>query len=366
MARVLLVTNDFGPRAGGIESFIIGLLERLPKNEVIVYTSNQRGADDYDQRWKDDFGVLVIRDRAKILLPTPRVIRALRSLVRREPIEVIWFGAAAPLGLAARWLRIAGVRKMVALTHGHEVWWAKVLPFSLLMRELGREIDCFGYLGDFTAKALSRVIPREKLTRIAPGIDTEHFKPLDLNSEVPTIISVGRLVHRKGQDRLLEAMPLIRAAVPDVRLLFVGEGPHRAKLDKLVENNGLEEQVRFLGRVSYEELPRYLAMADIFAMPSRSRLFGLEVEGLGIVYLEASSSGIPVLVGASGGAPDAVIPGKTGFVVDGNDVEAIAALCIKMLRDDQLRKELGSQGRDWVLREWRWDIWSERFNELLR
>jgi phosphatidylinositol alpha-1,6-mannosyltransferase len=364
--KILLVTNDFGPRAGGIETFIIGLLERIPKGEVLVYTSEQDGHEEYDQGWQRDFGVEVIRDRTKILLPTPRVIRSLRKLISSRDIEVIWFGAAAPLGLSARWLRTSSVRKIVALTHGHEVWWAKLPPFSFLMREIAKGVDHFGYLAEYTANELSRVIPQRKLTKIAPGIDVNHFIPHQVEKKHRAIISVGRLVHRKGQDKLVEALPLIKREIPEVELIFVGEGPHRKELDRLVKKHQLQSSVRFIGRVNYKELPRYFSLGDIFAMPSRTRLFGLEVEGLGIVYLEASACGLAVIGGDSGGAPDAVLDGETGFVVDGNSVQDIAERAIELLRNEDLRKKMGERGRSWVEEEWNWDVWSDRFNALLR
>ena len=365
MARILLVTNDFGPRAGGIETFIIGLVERLKHHEIYVYTSAQADSQSYDEEWLAKYGVRVIRDQSRILLPTPRVVLALRTLIKRESIEVIWFGAAAPLGISARWLRISSVRKIIALTHGHEVWWSKVPPFNLLMKEMGKSIDSFGYLGAFTASALSRVISPNKLTRIAPGIDTEHFQPIERDNLAPTIISVGRLVHRKGQDRLVEALPLIKASIPNVQLICVGEGPHRSELDRLIVENEVSENVKFLGRIAYKDLPGILALGDVFVMPSRSRLFGLEVEGLGIVYLEASACGLPVIAGSSGGAPDAVIEGETGFVVDGNDLNAIADRTIMLLSDPELRSRFGQRGREWVVAEWRWEIWSSRFDDLV-
>lgn len=366
MPKILLLTNDFGPRAGGIETFVIGLLERLPKGEVLVYTSKQDGDEEYDRNWRDDFGIEVLRDKTKILLPTPRVIRKVRSLIKEQKIEVIWFGAAAPLALSARWLRIGEVRKLVALTHGHEVWWSRIPPFTMFMREMSRHVDHFGYLAEYTASALARVIPESKLVRIAPGIDVKHFVPHAVEKARPTIISVGRLVHRKGQDRLVEALPIIKRAIPDVELIFVGEGPHRDELNRLVRKHKLETSVRFIGRVDYRELPKYFSLGDIFAMPSRNRLFGLEVEGLGIVYLEASACGLPVIAGDSGGAPDAVIEGETGFVVSGNDLESIASRAIELLSDTKLRSRLGQRGRSWVESDWNWDIWSKRFSELVR
>jgi len=141
MPSTLLVTNDFGPRAGGIETFVIGLLERIPAGEVIVYTSKQADSAAYDERWLKDFKVKVIRDRSTILLPTPRVIRNLREVIRSEELTRVWFGAAAPLALASRWLRSAGIKHSVALTHGHEVWWSKIWPFSWAMREIGKSVD---------------------------------------------------------------------------------------------------------------------------------------------------------------------------------------------------------------------------------
>lgn len=374
MPSTLLVTNDFGPRAGGIETFVIGLLERMPKGEVLVYTSNQPDAAAYDEKWLRDFGVKVIRDKSKILLPTPRVVRNLQGVVKSHSIKRVWFGAAAPLAISSRWLRKAGAEKIIALTHGHEVWWAKLWPFSWAISEIAKQADYVTYLGEFTKNALTRRFrDKEKLVRIAPGIDTNHFAPQevdDLKAELnllhqPIIVSVGRLVHRKGQDRLIAALPTILKEVPDAKLVFVGQGPHRKTLDKLVKKHGVADHVLFIGRITYELLPRYVNLGDIFAMPSRSRLFGLEVEGLGIVYLEASACGIPVVAGASGGAPDAVLEGETGFVVNGNDLTDIAAACIKLLKSKELRDRMGQQGRRWCQENWRWEIWSKQFNELL-
>lgn len=374
MASILLVTNDFGPRAGGIETFVIGLLERVPRGEVLVYTSTQENSENFDQLWREKYEVQIIRDRAKILLPTPRVVRNLRKVIRQRNLETIWFGAAAPLGFSARWLRKAGATHIVALTHGHEVWWSKIWPFSWAMKEIARSVDIATYLGEFTRSAIApRFSDPRKLIKIAPGIDTEHFKPRNVENlrkslgldNRPTIVCVGRLVHRKGQDRLVEAMPAILKRFPDAALVFVGEGPHRAHLEKLVKVKKVEKFVQFIGRIQYINLPEYIAIGDVFAMPSRSRFFGLEVEGLGIVYLEASACGLPVIGGDSGGAPDAVKHGETGFVVDGNDVEAITHRIIQLLADKKLRDEMGSAGRQWAIQEWSWERWSQAFNNAL-
>jgi phosphatidylinositol alpha-1,6-mannosyltransferase len=374
MASILLVTNDFGPRAGGIESFVIGLLERIPVGEVVVYTSFQPDHESYDQKWLSDYQVRVIRDKSKVLLPTPRVIRELQGLIRQNSITKVWFGAAAPLGVASRWLRNAGATRIVALTHGHEVWWSKIWPFSWAISEIGKQVDYLTYLGTFTKSALSpHIKDASKLIRVAPGIDTDHFSPCDSMSlrqrhglgSRPTIVSVGRLVHRKGQDRLIEALPKVLESIPDAALVLVGEGPYRKHLDALVNKYDLSGNVFFIGRINFAELPNYIGMGDVFAMPSRSRLFGLEVEGLGIVYLEASSCGLPVIGGSSGGAPDAVLDGETGYVVDGNDLTAISTQIVRLLSDAKLRKEMGERGRKWAIENWRWEIWSKEFNKSL-
>ena len=374
---VLFVTNDFGPRAGGIETFVIGLIERRPFGQTIVYTSAQAGSEEYDKAWKSDFGVTVIRDRAKILLPTPRVARNVARIIKESDIQVAAFGAAAPLGLLSSSMKRAGVQKTVALTHGHEVWWAKVFPFNLALRKIGTSVDSLTYLGEFTQRAIARSLSKgsaEKMVKIAPGIDVDHFSPQDssqLRRELHlenkrVIVSVGRLVHRKGQDHLIQSMPEILKSVPDAHILMVGQGPYLSHLKKLVEDLNLVDHVSFIGRIQYAQLPQYICAGDIFAMPSRSRFFGLEVEGLGIVYLEASACGLPVIAGSSGGAPDAVLEGVTGIVVDGENNNEIAAAAIKLLNDLDGAKAMGLAGREWIIENWRWQIWSERFNELLQ
>ena len=375
--KILLVTNDFGPRAGGIETFVIGLLERIKGHEVTVFTSQQGDTSVYDQQWIEKFGVRVIRDQSKILLPSWRVTRAAKKIVAAKNINVVVFGAAAPLALMSPSLRKSGVKKIIALTHGHEVWWAKIFPFRLAIKRIGKNVDHLTYLGEFTRQAISKPLTRKSATemvKIAPGIDTAHFIPqpdamqkreeLGLQDK-KIIISVGRLVHRKGQDNLIQAMPAVLKKIPNAHLLLVGEGPYRKHLEKLVMKSSLEQNVTFAGRIMYDRLPSYLSAADLFAMPSRSRFFGLEVEGLGIVYLEASACGIPVVAGNSGGAPDAVLEGVTGLCVDGTNIEQITAAIVEICSDAERASHMGAAGRNWIVNQWRWDIWSKEFNALL-
>jgi phosphatidylinositol alpha-1,6-mannosyltransferase len=376
-SKILCITNDFGPRAGGIETFVIGLIERFPRGSVIVYTSQQEGSEPFDKKWFAEFGVEVIRDRSKILLPSLRVGRNVRKLVRDRGITTVFFGAAAPLGLLSQGLRRAGVKRIVALTHGHEVWWSRVWPFSWAMRRIGNGVDSLTYLGDFTRTQISRALSlsaAESMRKIAPGIDTNHFSPradadalrseLGL-SEKKVIVSVGRLVHRKGQDTLIESMPKILEQIPDAHLLFIGEGPYKDYLVKRAAELKVSQAITFIGRIQYAELPRYICVGDIFAMPSRSRLAGLEVEGLGIVYLEASACGLAVIGGKSGGAPDAVLEGETGFAVDGTSADSVAEAAITLLNNPERARQMGLRGRQWIIDEWRWEIWVEKFAQLL-
>jgi len=375
-ATTLFITNDFGPRAGGIETFVHGLIERLPRGSVIVYTSAQPNSAQFDAKWLQDYGVEVIRDRSKILLPTPRVIKACQGLIRSRKLTRVAFGAAAPLGVMSRALRRAGAQKIVALTNGHEVWWAKVPLFSFAIKYMSQDIDAITYLGEFTRGEISKALNRDdlnKLIQIAPGIDVEHFSPTDssdLRAELgltdkSVIISVGRLVHRKGQDKLIASLPAIKAVVSNVHLVLVGVGPHQNYLNKLAAKLQVADCVTFIGRINYAELPKYICVGDIFAMPSRSRFFGLEVEGLGIVYLEASSCGLPVIGGKSGGAPDAVLIGETGVVVDGTNTFEIAEACIELLKNPELCELMGAAGREWIIENWRWEIWATKYAELL-
>ena len=373
--KVLLVTNDLGPRAGGIETFVLGLIEGLPKDSLIIYTSSQKGDKAFDAQLLEKFGAVVIRDRAKMLLPTPRITRKAVKILKQQQIKNVWFGAAAPLALMAGKLRSAGASNIVALTHGHEVWWAKIPILKSLLKKIIKDVDHLGYLGDFTKGEIAKISNQpQKFLQIAPGIDTEHFAPKIARGDLiekyrldgrRVIVSVGRLVHRKGQDELVKAMPKILEQFPDAILLFVGEGPIKQMLFNSAKQLGVLPKVVFAGRVSHHDLPDYICLGEIFAMPVRSRFSGLEVEGLGIVYLEASACGLPVIVGNSGGAVDAVLDKKTGLLVDGTKSDQIADAICELLANPERAKQMGAAGRDWVINNWQLSSWSEKFNKVL-
>ncbi|WP_328344277.1 glycosyltransferase family 4 protein [Micromonospora sp. NBC_00421] len=372
MSRTLLVTNDFPPRPGGIQSFVHQLAVRQPPGSVVVYASSWRDAAEFDAAQPFP----VVRDATRVLLPTPRVARRAARLAREHGCDTVWFGAAAPLGLLAGGLRRrAGIRRAVALTHGHEAGWAALPGARAALRRIGRDTDVVTYLGDYTRVRLERALHGvTELHRLAPGVDVDIYHPSVDGAPVrarlgltdrPVVVCVSRLVPRKGQDMLIRALPTIRRRVPDAALLVVGGGPYRATLEKLARQTDVERDVVFTGSVPWSELPAHYAAGDVYAMPCRTRNRGLDVEGLGIVYLEASATGLPVVAGDSGGAPDAVREGETGYVVPGRDVALLADRVATLLADRDLARQLGAAGRAWVEKEWRWETQARRLTDLL-
>ena len=265
----------------------------------------------------------------------------------------------------------------MALTHGHEVGWAALPGARQLLRRIARGDDVMTYLGEYTrgpagpgaAAALT------ELQRLAPGVDVDAFHPgvdgapvrrrLGL-ADRPVVVCVSRLVPRKGQDMLIRALPAVRRRVPDAALLLVGGGPYRADAGAAGPRaRAWPTDVVFTGSVPWAELPAHYAAGDVFAMPCRTRRGGLDVEGLGIVYLEASATGLPVVAGDSGGAPDAVRDGETGYVVGGRDLPAVADRVATLLADPALARRMGAAGRAWAEAEWRWETQADRLRALL-
>lgn len=314
------------------------------------------------------------------------------EIARRHGCDSVWFGAAAPLRLLAdRLRRESGVRRAVATTHGHEVWWARTPGARTLLRRIGDRADTVTYLGEATrapiAAALGPAAAR-RMVRLAPGVDAEAFHVREAVREAvrewprdatragewdgvrppaggvreryglggrPVILCAARLVPRKGQDTLIRALPAVRRAIPDAVLLLTGDGPYARTLRRLATDSGVADAVVLAGGQPHAAMPEHYAACDVFAMPCRTRRRGLEVEGLGIVFLEAAAAGLPVLVGDSGGAPDTVRDGETGHVVDGRDVAAVADRLVALLRDREGARAMGEKGRAWVREAWGWE-----------
>jgi len=376
MRRVLIVTNDFPPRRGGIQSFVHALAARLPEESVCVYAPAWDGAARFDAQQPFP----VVRHRTSLMLPVPTVAARAASVLAAYDCDTVLFGAAAPLGLLAPSLRRAGARRIVALTHGHEAGWAALPVARSLLHRIGEQVDVMTYLGEYFRVRLAAALSPQaaaRMVRLAPGVDTTAFRPgaggaairqrLGIGRGRPVVVCVSRMVPRKGQDTLLRAWPLVRSQVGgDPLLLLVGDGPYRAELGRMADRLGLDgRSVIFAGPVPSRELPAYYDAGNVFAMPCRTRRGGLDVEGLGIVYLEASATGLPVIGGDSGGAPDAILEGETGYVVPGRSEEALAGRLIELLGDRAGAAAMGEKGEAWVDTEWRWELVAGRLSQIL-
>jgi len=333
-----------------------------------VYASDWRGSAQFDAAQPFP----VIREATSVLLPRRSVAATARRLAEEHGCDRVWFGAAAPLGLLGKGLG----RRAVALTHGHEVGWAALPLARGALRRIAAGCDVMTYLTEYQRERLAPVVGRLcELRRLTPGVDVDTFHPSADGSEVrarygltdrPVIVCVSRLVPRKGQDTLVRALPLIRKAIPDAALLLVGGGPHKATIQRLARDLRVDQHVAMTGRTEWADLPAHFAAGDVFAMPCRTRNFGLDVEGLGMVFLEASATGLPVVAGDSGGAPDAIREGETGFVVPGRDVAAAADRIIALLKDPALARKMGAAGREWTVSEWTWDRRARELGALLK
>lgn len=378
MTRVLLVTNDFPPRRGGIQSYLeafVGELMRDRSHELTVYAPKWKGAADFDER-AERAGYRVVRHPTTLMVPEPTVASRMQRLIAENGIETVWFGAAAPLALLGPLARRAGAGRIVASTHGHEVGWSMLPVARSALRRIGDDADVVTFISRYTrGRFASAFGARAALEHLPPGVDTDRFVPdsvarAELRARYglgqrPVVVCLSRLVPRKGQDMLIRAWPAIRRRVPDAALVIVGGGPYLQRLQQLADTHDVAADVTFTGAVPAAELPAHHAMADVFAMPCRTRGAGLDVEGLGIVYLEASACGVPVIAGTSGGAPETVLDGQTGTVVDGTDVAAVATAVGDVLSDPARAAAMGAAGRHWAVDHWQWRSQGAKLTALL-
>jgi len=367
-----LVTNDFPPRAGGIQSYVHALAQRLPADSLVVYAPSWAGAAEFDAGQPFP----VYRHPGSLMLPGEAVRSRAAELIREHRIEAIWYGAAAPLALLTPALRTEGVVRTVACTHGHEVGWSMLPGARRALRRIGRANDVLTFVSRYARRRISSALgPMTALEYLPPGVLTQTYRPdpqarLAVRrryglGDAPLVLSVSRLVARKGQDALIRAATRIRTTLPGARMLIVGDGPDRSRLAALIERLGLRREIHLAGPVPWAELPAHYAAADVFAMPCRTRGLGLDVEGLGLVFLEAAAAGLPVVAGRSGGAPETVQEGRTGTVVDGRDVAEVATAVAGLLADPLRAARMGANGRRWVTSAWNWDASAERLAGLL-
>ena len=361
--RTLVVTGHFPPTVGGIQTFTLELLSRLPAEQLVVIAPECVGSREVDA--KLDFSVL--RRRGSLLL------RDVRRVVREHGCEVAWIPAAAPFGLCVPLLRAAGIQRVVASTHGQELGWLRLPVARAALRAVARSVDVLTYLSPFTRAPLTAVVDRlEALQQLAGGVDADVFRPPE---EVPgaprdmrgvggrNVIAVSRLVRRKGHDALLQAWPRVLRRVPDAHLVVVGSGPMRARLERAAGRPELAAACAWWGSSRGE--PSRLGALHLFVAPCRDVFGGLVVEGLGLAVLEASSTGLPVVVGHSGGSKDTVVDDRTGMLVRADDAAALAAGIADLLLDQERARRMGKRGRQWVRENWSWTQSSARLAAML-
>lgn len=368
----LLVTNDFPPAIGGIQSYLRDFVDevvgRKGPGAIVVFAPKHAGALEWDSQQP----YTVVRWKRPLLLPAPAVARRMAQLIEQHGIETVWFGAAAPLAVMGAKAKKAGATKIVATTHGHEVGWSMVPGARQCLNVIGRSADTVTYISDYTLRRFRRAFGTSpEFTRLPSGVDTDFFRPateeqrrstrtgLGLDGGTPLVVCSSRLVPRKGQDVLVRVWPEVRRQAKGATLVIVGEGRYGRTLRKLAG-----EGVLFTGRVERERLRDIVAAADVFAMPARTRGRGLDVEGLGIVYLEAQACAVPVVAGDSGGAPETVTP-RTGIVVGGRDERAIVDAITRLLFDASLRTSMGHAGRAHVAQHFSWQVLGDKLVRIL-
>lgn len=365
MRRHLLVTNDFPPKVGGIQSYLWELWRRLPADDIAVHTTPHTGASVFDA----DQAFVVTRSREPVLLPTPTVVRRVRNLAERQGAELVVWDPALPVGHAAR--RVG--RPYAVVLHGSEVTVPGRLPMarSILARVL-RGASLVICAGNYPAAEAERAAGCTLPTVVVPpGVDTDRFRPLDeaerasvrrelgLPVDAPLVVSVSRLVPRKGMDTLIRSAARLGRTEPDLVVAIAGSGRDRRRLEGLVASTGAP--VRLLGRVPEELLPGLYGAGDVFAMLCRSRWGGLEQEGFGIVFLEAAAAGVPQVAGESGGAAEAVAHERTGLVMGRPDaVEQVACTLSDLLGDRERRTEMGREARRRAEDEFSYDVLARR------
>ena len=356
----LLVTNDFPPKLGGIQSYLWELWRRLPPATTTVLTTPRAGDRAFDAAQP----IRVERDRARVLLPTRSLVRRINALAAEVDADLVLLDPALPLGhLGPRLERPYGV-----VLHGAEITVPGRLPgtrqlLAGVLRDAKIVIAAGGYPAAEAERAAGRALPT---VIIPPGVDPNRFRPLaderraDVRDRLGlapgtfAVLGLSRLVPRKGFDTLIDAAALLALGNPHLQILIAGSGRDRRRLERRAEQ--LSSPVQFLGRVPDDELAELHGAVDLFAMLCRDRWAGLEQEGFGIVFLEAASAGVAALAGRSGGSAEAVLDGSTGLVLDDpRDVRSVAAAIDRLMNDSQRRSTLGSAARERVLHGFTYD-----------
>ena len=374
MPRSLFITNDFPPRIGGAQSYYWGMIRTLDPEHVVVLAPAHREAASFDATHEYS----VVRAPTSILWPTPRLERLARSLVLSRDLALVQLGHPLPAGLLGPRLKRSTGRPYLVFLGGAEVTLTAAVPLAgALLRSVLRGASLLVSVSEFTAAAARHVESKVPAAVLRPALDTDSFAPAGpdekavakaaLGVDGALVVCIGRLVPRKGQDRLIDALARLAGEFPRLELALIGDGRLRGSLRRRAERLGVAARVRFAGALPDEEMRAWLRAADVFASPCRTRWGGLEVEGFGLVFAEAALAGLPVIAGRSGGAPEAVAAEDSGLVVDGRSAEETAAALARLLRMTAAeRQRMGERGRALALARHSPAIAGERYRQLLR
>lgn len=352
--RLLVITNDFPPNPGGIENYIYSLVRRWPPHEVIVVTRRMAGSERFDAM--QDFEI--VREPVDTLFPKPGLVRRLNRMVHEREIDLVHFPSVLPLGLMGE-----GLGRPYALTiHGGEFVLASRIPGArTALKAVCRGAGMIMPESSFAESLVTALLgPQVPMARVTCGVDVDRYArgaadPVTLGTDGPVVVSVGRQIPRKGGRTLISAFPEVLKSHPDAHLMIVGGGPDLARLEDMVAEGRLEASVTLAGPQPWDRIPGYLAAADIFALPTRTRFLGTETEGLPLVYVEAAAAGLPLIGADVGGVCDAVRPGETGLLVDGSDPGQTASAIVGLMDDPGEARRLGSGARKMVEQEFSWD-----------
>jgi len=374
--RTLFITNDFPPRVGGAQTYYWNMIQTLDPGEVIVVAPAHAAAAEFDATHP----YTVVRTSRSTVLPTAALERLCERLIADQGIELVQLGHPLPAGLLGPWLRRTARVPYVVFLGGAEITVPGALPgIAHLLRWVLAESSLLLTVSRYTADQAVRLSGgRARAEVLRPALEVGRYvltepaqaaaarAALGIGDE-PLVVCVGRLVARKGQDMLIESLAALDGGLGDVRLALVGGGRLAEELRARAAAAGLSQRVYLPGEVSADELGLWLRAADIFAGPSRTRLAGLEVEGFGIVFAEAALTGLPVIAGRSGGSPEAVVEGETGFVVDAQTPDELTHALGRLLRMSPAeRRAMGARGRELALSRHAPDVAAARYHELLR
>lgn len=377
--KIILITGNFPPEIGGISHYLYEIVRHIPGEQVDVVGLPTPGSDSFDANQRFCVRRLALPRQWSAASPAFKFLAPFyfAQLLKKEGAGLVLCGQAHHTLMLPAWLNWRFTGTPYALfSYGLDLLKPQTRRYKRLFNFLLAEARLvFGDSRAATDIARNLGVPADRLCVLNPSIDPAQLQGQFSAEEVRKrhslenkrcILTVGRLVERKGHDTVISVLPTILKAIPEAHYLIVGRGPHEAVLRRLVEERHLERYVTFAGNIPDGELPGYYQACDVFAMISRELPHKGDIEGFGIVYLEANYFGKPVVAGRSGGVPDAVIHGKTGLLVDPADPKETAKAIIELLRDEALARNLGQIGKERVLREFSSAAAAEKMLSVLR